>query len=101
DRAFQTPSFENLLLASSSSVEVLSEEVARLPVPPSRGNFYEAGVTKSLLGRMRLDISAYRRQIQDFADDDVLLNTGVTFPIAFKKAEIRGGEVKVTMPAWK
>ena len=100
DRAFQTPSFENLLLASSASVEVLSPQVARLPVPPSRGNFYEAGVTKGLFGRARVDLSAYRRQIQDFADDDVLLNTGVTFPIAFRKADIRGSEVKVTMPRW-
>jgi outer membrane cobalamin receptor len=101
DRAFQTPSFENLLLASSSAVEALSTEVARLPVPPSRGNFYEAGVTKGLFGRARVDVSAYRRDIQDFADDDVLLNTGVTFPIAFRKADIRGGEVKITMPTWK
>jgi hypothetical protein len=101
DRAFQTPSFENLLLASSASVEALSQEVARLPVPPSRGNFYEAGVTKGVFGRARVDVSAYRRQIQDFADDDVLLNTGVNFPVAFRKADIRGGEVKITMPVWK
>jgi outer membrane cobalamin receptor len=101
DRAFQTPSIENLLLASSSSVEALSPQVARLPVPPSRGNFYEAGATKGLFGKARLDVSAYRRQIRNFADDEVLLNTGVTFPIAFRKADIRGSEVKLTLPAWK
>jgi outer membrane receptor for Fe3+-dicitrate len=101
DRAFQTPSFENLLLASSPAVETLSPHVARLPVPPSRGNFYEAGITKGLFGTIRVDVSAYRRQIGDFADDDVLLNTGVTFPIAFRKADIRGSEVKVNLPPWK
>ena len=101
DRAFQTPSFENLLLASSASVEALSTQVARLPVPPSRGNFYEAGLTKGFFGRLRVDMNAYRRQIEDFADDDVLLNTGVTFPIAFSRADIRGGELKVTVPMWK
>jgi hypothetical protein len=100
DRAFQTPSFENLLLASSASVEALSDQVSRLPVPPSRGNFYEAGITKGLFARIRVDLSTYRREIQDFADDDVLLNTGVTFPIAFRKADIRGSELKVTVPAW-
>jgi hypothetical protein len=64
-------------------------------------NFYEAGMTKGFFGRVRVDASAYRRRIQDFADDDVLLNTGVTFPIAFSRADIRGGEVKVTVPMWK
>src|SRR5262249_36050377 len=43
DRAFQTPAFENLLLASSPELDTLSDEVIRLPVRPSRGNFYEAG----------------------------------------------------------
>ncbi len=70
-------------------------------MPPSRGNFYEGGVTKGLFGKMRLDVSVYRRQIEDFADDDVLLNTGVTFPIAFRQADIRGSEVKLSLPMWK
>jgi hypothetical protein len=101
DRAFQTPSFENLLLASSPAVETLSEQVARLPVPPSRGNFFEAGVTKGFFGKARLDLTAYRRQIDDFADDDVLLNTGVTFPIAFSRADIRGIEAKLSLATWR
>jgi hypothetical protein len=100
DRAFQTPSFENLLLASSAAVESLSTQVARLPVPPSRGNFFEAGITKGIFARARLDATTYERRIQDFADDDVLLNTGVTFPIAFRKADIRGSELKLTVPVW-
>jgi outer membrane cobalamin receptor len=101
DRAFQTPSFENLLLASSSSVDALSDRVVRLPVPPSRGNFYEAGFTKGLFGKLRLDVTSYARHIAEFADDDVLLNTGVTFPIAFRKAQIRGTEAKLNVPAWR
>jgi outer membrane receptor protein involved in Fe transport len=55
DRAFQTPAIENLLLASSSAVDVLNDTVLRLPVPPSRANFYEAGFTRAFFGRMRLD----------------------------------------------
>ena len=46
-------------------------------------------------------MTAYSRQVADFADDDVLLNTGVTFPIAFRKANIRGTEVKVNVPSWR
>jgi outer membrane cobalamin receptor len=101
DRAFQTPAFENLLLASSDAVEALSDAVVRLPVPPSRGNFYEAGLSKVLFGRMRIDASYFRRQMSDVADDDLLLNTGVSFPIAFSHADIRGAEVKVDVPTWR
>jgi outer membrane cobalamin receptor len=100
DRAFQTPAFENLLLASSRTVDALSAEVLRLPVPPSRGNFYEAGLSK-LFGPMRVDASYYSRQTKDVGDDDVLLNTGVSFPIAFRHADIRGTEVKLDLPRWK
>jgi outer membrane cobalamin receptor len=101
DRAFQTPSIENLLLASSESVETLSDETVRLPVPPSRGNFFEGGLTKGLWHQLRADVTIYRRNIDDFADDDVLLNTGVSFPISFRRAEIRGAEAKLTVPAWR
>ena len=101
DRAFQTPAFENLLLASSDSVETLDDEVLRLPVPASHGNFYEAGLSKLLFGRIRLDATHFSRQMRDVADDDVLLNTGVSFPVAFSSADIRGTELKVDVPPWR
>jgi hypothetical protein len=100
DRAFQTPAVENLLLASSSAVDTLNDNVVRLPVRPSLGNFYEAGFSKALFGKARLDVSYFRRDMRDFADDDLLLNTGVSFPIAFEKAHIHGTEVKVELPHW-
>jgi hypothetical protein len=101
DRAFQTPAVENLLLASSESVDSLGDDVVRLPVPASRGNFYEAGLSKALFGGLRVDVSAFSRQMRDVGDDDVLLNTGVSFPIAFQHADIRGTEVKLDLPRWK
>jgi outer membrane cobalamin receptor len=100
DRAFQTPAFENLLLASSPAVIALNDSVLRLPVRPSIGNFYEAGFTKGLFDKLRLEANWFRRDMNNFADDDVLLNTGVSFPIAFRKAEIRGVEVKLEVPRW-
>jgi hypothetical protein len=101
DRAFQTPAVENLLLASSPAVDTLNDNVVRLPVQPSLGNFYEAGFSKVLFGRARLDVSQYRRDMRDFADDDLLLNTGVSFPIAFRKARISGTDVKLELPHWR
>lgn len=90
DRAFQTPAVENLLLASSTGA----------PVPPSRGDFYQTGFAKSLGGRLRLDANYFRRDLRNFADDDVLLNTGVSFPIAFSGASIHGFEAKLEVPRW-
>jgi TonB dependent receptor len=100
DRVFQTPTFENILLASSPSVVVLNPDVLRLPVEPSHGNYYELGVTKALFGQFTFDGNAYLRQINDFADDDLLLNTPVSFPIAFRKASIYGAEGKINLPHW-
>jgi outer membrane cobalamin receptor len=101
DRAFQTPAVENLLLASSPAINALNENVVRLPVRPSLGTFYEAGVSKALFGAIRLDASYFGRTMSNFADDDLLLNTGVSFPIAFRRAEVRGTEVKLDVPHWR
>jgi outer membrane receptor for Fe3+-dicitrate len=101
DRAFQTPAIENILLASSPAVDTLSENVVRLPVRPSIGNFYEMGVSKALFRAFRVDASYFDRTMTNFADDDLLLNTGVSFPIAFRRAAIRGTEVKLDLPHWR
>lgn len=101
DRAFQTPAVENLLLASDAAVDSLDDDVVRLPVLPSRGNFYDVGLSKTLFGTTRIDVSQYYRTMDNFADDDVLLNTGVGFPIAFHSARIAGTEVKLQVPRWR
>jgi hypothetical protein len=98
DRVFQTPAFENILLSSSTVVLSLDPNVLRLPVKPSRGNYYEAGFTKGIASRAKLDVNYFRRNAGNFADDDQLLNTGVSFPIAFRKSSIYGAEGKVEIP---
>jgi hypothetical protein len=100
DRIFQGPAVENLLLASSDLVEQLGGEGAFLPLRPARGNFAEAGFSKRLLGRFRLDGTWYTRRVENFADDAVLFNTGVSFPIAFRQAGIHGYEAKLEVPRW-
>jgi outer membrane cobalamin receptor len=100
DRVFQTPAFENLLLAGTAPLDALNDNALRLQLHPSRGNFYEAGFAKGIFGKLRLEANYFRRDLHDFADDDLLLNTGVSFPIAFRKAEIHGVEVKMEIPKW-
>jgi outer membrane cobalamin receptor len=100
DRVFQTPSFENILLASSPQVSVLNPNVLRLPVEPSHGNYFELGLTKSFFSQFRFDANYFRRYVNNFADDDQILNTAVSFPIAFRKAIIYGAEGKIELPHW-
>ena len=100
DHVFQTPEAENILLASSPQVISLNPSVLRLPVEPSRGNYYEIGATKAVLGQLRLDANYYRRYSSNYADDDQLLSTAVAFPIAFRKAIIYGAEGKLETPHW-
>jgi hypothetical protein len=100
DHVFQTPEAENILLASSPQVISLNPSVLRLPVEPSRGNYYEIGVTKAVLGQLRLDANYYRRYSNNYADDDQILSTAVAFPIAFRKAIIYGAEGKLDIPHW-
>ncbi|MCU1302647.1 MAG: TonB-dependent receptor plug [Candidatus Sulfotelmatobacter sp.] len=98
DRVFQTPSFANILLASSPTVVSLNPSVLRLPVEPSRGNYFEFGATKSFFSQLRFDANYFRRYMNNFADDDQILNTAVSFPIAFRKAVIYGAEGKLEIP---
>jgi outer membrane cobalamin receptor len=100
DRVFQTPAFENILLSSSAAVVSLDPEVLRIPVQPSHGNYYEVGFTKGFFQKLRLEVNGFDRSVNNFADDDQLLNTAVSFPIAFRKANIYGAEGKLDLPHW-
>jgi outer membrane cobalamin receptor len=97
DRIFQTPSNENILISSSGYIQSVDPQVLKLPVKPSEGNYFEAGASKSVAERLRLDVNVYRRDVRNYADDDQLLNTGVSYPIAFDKAVIYGAEGKLDL----
>lgn len=101
DRVFQTPAFENILLASSPDVASLNPLVLRLPVRPSHGNYYEVGAAKAFADKLRVEGNTFRRDVNNFADDDQLLNTSVSFPVAFRKARIYGAEAKLELPQWR
>jgi hypothetical protein len=102
DRIFQPPPLENLLLSSSadqlSGVEGIEESLA---VPASRGNFFEVGFRRPFLDSFRLDVNHYWRTFRNMMDDDVFLNTGLSFPISFDSARVTGTEVRLDMPDWR
>jgi hypothetical protein len=100
DRVFQTPSFENILLSNSFEVSSINPDFLRLPVEPSQGNYYEAGVSKSFGNNLRVDVNYYLRNVNNYADDDQIENTTISFPIAFRNSTIYGAEAKVEVPTW-
>jgi hypothetical protein len=102
DRIFQTPSFENIILSSSPAAETLDTSVpaVQLPVDPSHGSYYELGLTKVLFDKLRVDANMFRRDVNNYADDSQLLSTGISFPIAFRKAILYGAEGKIETPHW-
>ncbi len=102
DRIFQTPSFENVLLASSPGAEALDTSVpaVQLPVQPSHGNYFELGATKAFFEKLRFDANMFRRDVNNYADDSQVLSTGISFPIAFRKAILYGAEAKLEVLHW-
>lgn len=58
-------------------------------------------MTKVFLDKLKLDANYFRRAIDNFADDDQLNATTISFPVAFRKAFIYGAEAKLDLPDWK
>jgi hypothetical protein len=101
DRIFQTPSFENILLSSSPAVASIDPAgFLNLPVQPSQGDYYEAGLNKVFFGHLKLGSNTFRRVVNNYADDSQIFNTTISFPIAFRKAILYGAEGKIEIPDW-
>lgn len=101
DRIFQPPPIENLLLSSAAAGLGLDDVEGSLSLPASRAHFFEVGVRKPFADVMRLEIKHYWRKIRNAIDDDVFLNTGLSFPITFDSAEVEGTEVRIETPRWR
>jgi hypothetical protein len=99
DRVFQTPSFDNILISGSPLISAINSDFLRLPVEPSSGNDFELGATKGLADRVRFDAWVYWRHARNATDDDQLLNTGISYPIAFDHSATYGAEGKLRVVA--
>jgi hypothetical protein len=59
---------------------------------PSHGDDFDAGTTKSFVGKLRLDANTFCRQVSNYSDDDAILNSTIGFPVALRKAILCGVE---------
>lgn len=101
DRVFQTPSFENILLSSSPVVASIDRAgFLNLPVQPSQGDYYEAGMNKVFFGHIELGSNYFRRVVDHYADDSQIFNTTISFPISLRKAILYGAEGRIEIPDW-
>ena len=100
DRIFSTPAIENLLLSTSANVRMLNQTTAQLALRPARGNYYEVGATKELFHKARCSLNYFHRSINNFGDDDTLLETGINFPTALHSASIYGAESQIALAEW-
>jgi hypothetical protein len=58
------------------------------------------GASKSFFNQFRFDANYFRRYVNNYADDDQILSTAISFPIAFRKAILYGAEGKLELPHW-
>jgi hypothetical protein len=106
NRFFQPPQAEHLLLASSEAARALSPfasdddlESGGAAIEPERQSAWELGWEQRLPASLRLDVAAWHRRVENYADPNVFFGTTIVFPNSVAKGTARGLDVRVTLPA--
>jgi outer membrane receptor for ferrienterochelin and colicin len=102
-RFFQPPQPENLLLASSPEARALSpfaddDRAGGAELSPERQTAVDVGVSQIVGGRVRLDVSYWRRWVRNVADPNVFFGTTVIFPNTVARGRASGVDVRVEVP---
>ena len=109
-RFFQPPQPENLLLSSSPEARALSpfadeEAGGGADVEPERQTAVDLSISQELRpfgsalgGPLRLDVSYWRRWIDDAADPNVFFGTTIIFPNSVARGRAAGVELRVEVP---
>jgi Carboxypeptidase regulatory-like domain len=99
-RSLETPGNENLLLSSSTgSVGGLTNvfgAVGQAPVPPSRRNQFNVGFQQTFGRWVQVDADYYWKFAHPGFEWDVIFNTPITFPIAWKQDKLDGFGIRVS-----
>jgi Carboxypeptidase regulatory-like domain len=109
DRMFITPEYENILLSSSAlAASIVPPDVqqdrslglGRLFNVSERHNAFNYGVQQGIGKWLRLDGSYWKRQVHNAADQDQFFNTGIVFPLNFKRGDLSGWNLRFDTAPW-
>ena len=93
-RTMETPYNENLLLSSASGTGGLASNVfgayASVPLQPGMRNQFNVGFQQPIGKYLLLDANYFWKFTNAAYDFDVLFNTPITFPIAWRKSKLDG-----------
>ena len=103
DRFFQPPQAENLLLGSSEEARELSPFVEEAvgggeELEPERQWATEVGFNQTLRHGVRLDVSYWRRRVENAADPNVLFGTTIIFPNSVARGHGSGVDLRLELP---
>jgi len=93
-RTFETPFNENLLLSSATGAGGLAQNIfgakASVPIQPGVRNQFNAGLQQRLGKYLVFDGDYFWKFTNNAYDFDVLFNTPITFPIAWRNSKLDG-----------
>ena len=99
-RLMPTPYNENLILSSSVGSGGLSNNLGgngAHPLTPASRNQYDIGFQQAFGKYIVVSGSYFWKYTKGDYDFDVILNTPLTFPIQWKKSDINGGGLRVSL----
>ena len=100
-RTFETPFNESLLLSSATGAGGLAQNVFGAdsePIRPGRRNQFNTGLQQAIGRRLLVDVDYFWKYTRNAYDFDVLLNSTITFPIAWHNSKLDGvtGRISTT-----
>ena len=103
-RTFETPFNENLILSSATGVGGLAQNVFgsnSVPINPGFRNQFNAGLQQALGKYLLIDADYFWKFTHNAYDFSTLLNTTITFPIAWHNSKLDGITGRVSTTNWK
>jgi len=100
-RTFETPFNENLLLSSATGIGGLAQNVfgaTGVPIQPGFRNQFNGGLEQAVGKFLLIDADYFWKYTHNSYDFSTLLNTTITFPIAWHNSKLDGvtGRVSTT-----
>jgi hypothetical protein len=98
-RTFETPFNENLLLSSATGIGGLAQNVFgsnAVPINPGFRNQFNAGFQQAIGKFILADVDYFWKYTHNAYDFSTLLNTTLTFPIAWNNSKLDGFTGKVS-----